>query len=72
MSFSVNAKRVAGQEMEDFWYIGPCMAAQEYDFNISYQKGTANTNNADALSHKQTSITEQSAATYFLRAIATT
>ena len=38
------------------------LAAQEYDFTISYQKGAANTN-ADALSRKQTPTTEQSAAT---------
>ena len=38
------------------------LATQEYDFTISYRKGTANSN-TDALSHKQTFTTEQSAAT---------
>ena len=38
------------------------LAAQEYDFTISYRKGATNTN-ADALSRKQTPTTEQSAAT---------
>ena len=38
------------------------LAALECDFTISYMKGTANIY-ANALSHKQTSTTEQSAAT---------
>ena len=37
------------------------LATQEYDFTISYQKGTAN-GNADALSCKPTYIEEQCAA----------
>ena len=47
---------LAGQKMEGLlacW----ALAAQEYDFTISYRKGTANTN-ADALSRKQPSTTE--------------
>ena len=38
------------------------LAAQEYDFTISYRKGAANTN-ADTFSRKQTPTTKQSAAT---------
>ena len=38
------------------------LAAQEYDFTISYRKGAANTY-AGALSHKQAPTKEQSAAT---------
>ena len=52
---------LAGQKMEGLlarW----ALAAQEYDFTISYRKGAANTN-ADTLSRKQTPTTEQSAAT---------
>ena len=41
--------------------IGQALATQEYDFTISYQKGTAN-GNADALSCKPTYIEEQCAA----------
>ena len=52
---------LAGQKMEGLlarWGL----AAQEYDFTISYRKGAANAN-ANALSCRQTPTTEQSAAT---------
>ena len=42
------------------------LATQEYDFTISYQKGTGN-GHADAFSHKPTYIAEQCAATLCLQ-----
>ena len=55
---------LAGQKMEGLlarW----ALATQEYDFTISYRKGTANSN-ADALSRKQNYTNEQCAATLCL------
>ena len=42
------------------------LTTQEYDFTISYQKGTGN-GHADAFSHKPTYIEEQCAATLCLQ-----
>ena len=55
---------LAGQKMEGLlarW----ALATQEYDFTISYRKGTVNSN-ADALSRKQNYTNEQCAATLCL------